>query len=185
MRFDELPLAGAFVISPERHCDTRGWFARTFCRDEFAAHGLTVDFVQCSTSFNAHRGTLRGMHLQRAPHAETKLVRCTRGAIFDVLLDLRRKSATYRHWRAAELTENDGRALYIPAGFAHGFQSLADDTEVLYQITERHAPELSVGVRWNDPAFGIEWPIHPPMLSEQDASHEDFDQALRGSCLAV
>jgi len=185
MLFDELPLAGAFVISPDRHCDARGWFARTFCRDEFVAQRLIGDFVQCSTSFNAQRGTLRGMHFQRAPHAETKLVRCTRGAVFDVLLDLRSSSATYRHWHAAELTEDNGLALYMPAGFAHGFQSLADDTEVLYQITERHAPALSLGVRWDDTAFGIEWPIRPPILSEQDASHEDFDQALRMPRLRV
>src|SRR4029077_1453880 len=121
-----LPLAGAFVVSPERHDDARGWFVRTFCRDELTAHGLNGDFIQCSASFNARRGTLRGMHYQRAPHTETKLVRCTRGAVFDVLLDLRPDSATFRRWQAAELNEQNGMAVYIPAGVAHGFQSLAD-----------------------------------------------------------
>jgi dTDP-4-dehydrorhamnose 3,5-epimerase len=179
MRFEELPLAGAFVISPERHDDERGWFARTFCRDEFAAHDLVGDFVQCSASFNARGGTLRGMHFQCAPHAETKLVRCTRGAVFDVLLDLRGGSTTFRHWHAVELTEHNGAAVYIPAGLAHGYQSLVDASEVFYQITERHAPAASIGVRWDDPAFGIEWPIRPPILSERDAGYPDFCLALR------
>ncbi len=182
MRFVELPLAGAFVISPERHHDPRGWFARTFCRDEFAAHGLVGDFAQCSTSFNSRRGTLRGMHLQRPPRAETKLVRCTRGAIFDVLLDLRPGSPTYRQWHAAELTVDDGAALYIPVGFAHGFQSLVDDSEVAYQISQRHCPDAAIGFRWDDPAFGIEWPIRQPILSDRDAAHEDYFQALQSHC---
>jgi dTDP-4-dehydrorhamnose 3,5-epimerase len=173
MRFEELKLAGAFVVAPERHCDARGWFARTFCRDEFAAHGLIGDFVQCSTSFNARRGTLRGMHFQCAPHAEVKLVRCTRGAVFDVLLDLRPGSATFRCWHAVELSEANGVAVSIPGGFAHGFQSLTDASEVFYQITERYAPESTVGVRWDDPAFGIDWPIRPPILSERDAGYAD------------
>jgi dTDP-4-dehydrorhamnose 3,5-epimerase len=174
MRFEELPLASAFVVLPERHCDARGWFARTFCRDEFATRGLIADFVQCSTSFNARSGTLRGMHFQRAPHAETKLVRCTRGAVFDVLLDLRPGSATFRCWHAVELSEETGAAVYIPAGFAHGFQSLTDASEVLYQITERYAPEASTGVRWDDPAFGIDWPILPPILADRDADYADY-----------
>jgi dTDP-4-dehydrorhamnose 3,5-epimerase len=176
MRFEELTLAGAFVVSPERRDDARGWFARTFCRDEFTAHGLIGDFIQCGTSFNARRGTLRGMHWQRAPHAETKLVRCTRGAVFDVLLDLRPGSATFRRWQAAELSEENGVAVYIPAGVAHGFQSLADASEVFYQIAERYTPEVSAGVRWDDPAFGIEWPIRAPILSDRDAGYRDFSQ---------
>jgi dTDP-4-dehydrorhamnose 3,5-epimerase len=174
MRFEELPLAGTFVVSPERHRDARGWLARTFCRDEFAARGLVADFVQCSTSFNARSGTLRGMHFQRAPHAETKLVRCTRGAVFDVLLDLRPDSATFRCWHAVELSEANGVAAYIPAGLAHGFQSLTDASEVLYQITERYAPEASAGVRWDDPAFGIDWPILPPIMADRDAGYADY-----------
>jgi len=176
MRFEELPLAGAFVVSPERHDDARGWFVRTFCRDEFTAHGLNGDFIQCSASFNARRGTLRGMHYQRAPHTETKLVRCTRGAVFDVLLDLRPGSATFRRWQAAELSADNGVAVYVPAGVAHGFQSLADASEVFYQIEERYTPEASAGVRWNDPAFGIDWPIRAPILSDRDAGYGDFSQ---------
>jgi dTDP-4-dehydrorhamnose 3,5-epimerase len=177
MRLEELPLTGAFIVSPERHCDARGWFARTFCRDEFAAHGLTGDFVQCSASFNARRGTLRGMHFQRAPHEETKLVRCTRGAVFDVLLDLRPSSATFCRWHAIELNDQDGVAVYVPAGLSHGFQSLTDTTEIFYQITERYVPEASGGVRWDDPAFAIDWPIRPPILSERDAGYGDFRKA--------
>jgi dTDP-4-dehydrorhamnose 3,5-epimerase len=174
MRFDELPLTGAFVVSPERHRDGRGWFARTFCRDEFAARGLIGDFVQCSTSFNTGRGTLRGMHFQRAPHAETRLVRCTRGAVFDVLLDLRPGSATFRGWQAVELNEENGVAVYIPAGFAHGFQSLTDASEVFYQIAGRYIPTSSSGVRWDDPTFGIDWPVRPPILSQRDADYAAF-----------
>jgi dTDP-4-dehydrorhamnose 3,5-epimerase len=174
MRFTELPLAGAYIIAPERHEDPRGYFARTFCRDEFSAHGLALGFVQCSTSFNARHGTLRGMHLQLPPHEEIKLVRCTRGAILDVALDLRPEAPTFRRWQAIELTADNGVALYIPGGFAHGFQTLTDDAEVFYQISERHHPECAAAVRWNDPAFAIEWPIIPPILSDRDASHEDF-----------
>lgn len=179
MHFAALPLAGAFTVSQERHHDPRGWFTRTFCRDEFVAHGLIGDFAQCSASFTTRRGTLRGMHLQRPPHAETKLVRCTRGAVFDVLLDLRPHSATFRHWHAVNLTEENGVAVYIPAGFAHGFQSTADDSEVSYQISERYVAVSSIGVRWNDPAFGIEWPILPPTLSGRDAGYADFCLMLR------
>ena len=171
-------LVGAFIVSPERHCDARGWFARTFCHDEFAAHGLIGDFVQCSASFNARRGTLRGLHFQHAPHAETKLVRCIRGAVFDVLLDLRPHSATFGDWHAVELSDANGVAVYVPAGVAHGFQSLTDASEVLYQIAKRYAPEASDGVRWDDPAFGIDWPIRPPILSERDAGFGDFRKVV-------
>lgn len=174
MRFEALRLPGTFVVSPQRHEDARGWFARTFCRDEFTAHGLIGDFVQCSASFNARRGTLRGMHFQRTPHEETKLVRCTRGTVFDVLLDLRPHSATFRCWQALELSEGNGLAVYIPAGFAHGFQTLSDASEMLYLIAERYVPDASDGVRWDDAAFGIDWPIRPPILSERDASYGDF-----------
>ncbi len=179
MLFQELPLSGAFVISPERHVDARGWFVRTFCRDEFAARGLTGDFVQCSASFSSHRGTLRGMHFQRAPHEETKLVRCTRGAVFDVLLDLRPHSGTFRRWHAVELNEDNGLAVYIPTGLAHGFQSLTDASEMLYQIDERYAADASGGVRWDDPAFRIDWPIRLPILSDRDASYADFCEVAR------
>jgi dTDP-4-dehydrorhamnose 3,5-epimerase len=166
MQFDELPLPGAFLIAPKRHEDVRGYFARTFCRDEFAAHGLTGDFVQCSTSFNARCGTLRGMHFQRPPHEEIKLVRCTRGAVLDVLLH--RASG---RWHAVVLSEENGLAVYIPAGFAHGFQTLLANSEVFYQMAERHHPECASVLRWDDPVFAIEWPIMPPILSERDAGN--------------
>lgn len=174
MRFTELALQGAFIVAPERREDSRGYFARTFCRDEFAAHGLTTDFVQCNTSFNARRGTLRGMHFQRAPHEEIKLVRCTKGAVLDVLLDLRPDAPTFCRWQAVELNEENGIAIYIPAGFAHGFQTLIDNSEVFYQMAERYHPEAAAGARWNDPAFAIDWPIVPPTISERDAAYADF-----------
>ena len=177
MLFTELELPGAFIVAPERRADARGFFARTFCRDEFAAHGLAGVFVQCSTSYNARRGTLRGMHFQRPPHEEAKLVRCTRGAILDVVLDLRPDTATFRCWRALELTADNALAVFIPAGFAHGFQTLTDDTEVFYQITARYDPGAAGGVRWDDPAFGIDWPIRPPLLSPRDASYGEFRMA--------
>jgi len=174
MRFEALALDGAFLVAPERHEDQRGWFARTFCRDEFVAHGLVGDFVQCSASFNARRGTLRGMHFQRPPHAETKLVRCTRGAVLDVLLDLRPEAPSFRRWQAIELSEANGLAVYVPAGLAHGFQTLTDAAEVLYQISERYHPDAGGGVRWDDPVFAIAWPIRPPILSARDAGYADF-----------
>jgi dTDP-4-dehydrorhamnose 3,5-epimerase len=178
MLFTPLPLSGAFLVAPERHQDSRGWFARTFCQDEFAAHGLASSFVQCNASFNAMRGTLRGMHFQRPPHEEIKLVRCTRGAVLDVLLDLRPESASFCRWHAIELTADNGLAVYIPAGMAHGFQTLADDSEVFYQMAEFYHPESAAGVRWDDPAFGIDWPIRPPILSERDAAYDDFRPSI-------
>ncbi|HLQ69530.1 MAG TPA: dTDP-4-dehydrorhamnose 3,5-epimerase [Gemmatimonadales bacterium] len=167
-------LPGAFVIEPERHEDARGWFARSYCQREFAAHGLKVPIVQCSTSFNRRRGTLRGMHYQTAPHAEAKLIRCTRGAIWDVALDLRPDSPTvYRHV-GVQLSAENGAALYIPEGCAHGFQTLVDDTEVLYQMSEFYAPEAARGIRYDDPAFGIEWPVDAPILLERDRMYPDY-----------
>lgn len=166
MQFDPLPLPGAFVVAPERHADARGYFARTFCSDEFAAHGLAGSFVQCSTSFNVRRGTLRGMHYQRPPYEEVKLVRCTRGAVLDVLLH--RESG---RWHAVELSEQNGLAVYIPAGFAHGFQTLLANCEVFYQMAAPHHPAAAAVIRWDDPAYAIAWPIRPPILSERDAGH--------------
>ena len=168
MMFHPTALPGVFMIEPERHCDSRGHFSRTFCRAEFAARGLCADFVQTSASVNTSRGTLRGLHHQAAPAAETKLVRVVRGAAFDVVADLRPASPTYGRWIAAELSAENGRMLYIPPGCAHGFQTLADDTELLYQIAPGYEPGLSRGVRWNDPALGIAWPIAEPILSERD-----------------
>ena len=174
MKFTPTPLAGAWLVSLEPHTDERGFFARVWCAEEFAARKLDTRVAQCSLSFNQRRGTLRGMHWQAAPHEETKVVRCVRGALHDVIIDLRPDSATYTRHFAAELSAENRLALYVPAGFAHGFQTLADDTEILYQISEFYAPEAGRGVRWNDPAFGIRWPIAGPLLSERDRSYPDF-----------
>lgn len=171
MLFTETKLKGAFVVDAERREDNRGFFARTWCREEFAALGLSTEMAQCSVSFNIKRGTLRGMHYQAHPHQETKLVRCTQGAVYDVILDLRVDSATYRQWTALELTAENRRMVYVPAGVAHGFQTLTDDAELLYQMSETHHAESARGVRWNDPAFGIEWFIEPVNLSYKDASY--------------
>jgi dTDP-4-dehydrorhamnose 3,5-epimerase len=172
--FTETKLAGAFLIEQDRKHDARGFFARVFCVEEFRAHGLNPEVSQCSISFNLRQGTLRGMHWQAAPKAEAKLIRCTRGAIFDVIVDLRPGSATRLQHVSAELDEDNGRMLYIPEGFAHGFQTLADDTEVFYQMTEFFAPDSGRGARWNDPAFGIIWPLPVPILNERDRSWPDF-----------
>ncbi len=168
MIFRETKLPGIFIVEPERFADERGFFARTWCQDEFAAHGLNPRLVQCNISFNEKKGTLRGMHYQIAPHAEAKLVRCTMGAIYDVALDLRPDSPTFRQWIAVELTAENRRALYIPEGFGHGFQTLVDDTEVLYQMSEFFSPEAARGVRWDDPAFGIMWPGDDRNISDRD-----------------
>lgn len=174
MIFRETTLTGAYILEVERREDARGFFARTFCRDEFTRRGLPAEFVQSSVSFNRGRGTLRGMHFQRPPHAEGKLVRCTRGAIHDVVLDLREDSPTFRRWMAVELSEDSHRAVYIPPGCAHGFQTLRDDVEVLYSMSEPYVPELADGVRWDDPAFAIHWPLEPPILSDRDATYPSF-----------
>jgi len=172
--FTPTPLAGALLVEMEPRKDPRGWFARTWCAREFGAQGLDARLVQCSASFNARRGTLRGLHWQAAPHAEAKLVRCTRGAIWDVIVDLRAGAATYTRHFAVELTQENGRALFIPEGFAHGFVTLADDTEVFYQMTEYYEPAAARGARWNDPAFGIPWPVTTPILHERDTRYPDF-----------
>jgi dTDP-4-dehydrorhamnose 3,5-epimerase len=174
VRFTETRLAGAFLVDVERREDARGFFARSFCRNEFAARGMAPVFVQGNVSFNTRRGTLRGMHFQADPKSEPKLVRCTRGAILDVILDLRPGSPTFRGWVGAELTWENHRALYVPPGFAHGFQTLTADSEVFYLMGEFYDPEFARGVRWDDPAFAIEWPIANPILSERDASYPDF-----------
>jgi len=173
VRFLDTPLPGTLVLEPEPVSDERGLFARTFCRREFALHGLVAEFVQCSTSFNPKRGTLRGMHYQRPPHAEAKLVRCTAGAIFDVMVDLRTGSPTLNQWLGTELTSRNRRMVYAGPGFAHGFLTLEDDTEVFYQISQDYVPEASAGVRWDDPAFGIAWPagVRIEAISERDRSY--------------
>ena len=162
MRFQPTPLAGAYVIEPEPSEDERGAFMRTFCREEFGVQGLITEFVQCNVSYNLHKATLRGLHYQKPPHEEGKLVRCTAGAIFDVIVDIRPDSQTYCRWFAAELTQQNRLALYIPPGFAHGFQTLVDHSEVFYQMTEYYRPQSGAGLRWNDPAFGIQWPLPNP-----------------------
>lgn len=174
VNFLETSLAGVFVIEPERHCDERGFFARTFCAKEFARRGLEARIAQCSISFNPKRGTLRGMHLQIVPYEEVKLVRCIRGGVYDVALDLRHDSPTLGRWQAVELTANNGRLFYLPGGVAHGFLTLEDDTEVSYQISESYHPECARGVRWDDPAVGIRWPFAPVLLSARDASFSDL-----------
>jgi dTDP-4-dehydrorhamnose 3,5-epimerase len=174
MHFVAAPLSGLFVVDVEEKHDDRGLFARTFCQREFAAHGLPIEFVQCNTSFSARRGTLRGMHFQCEPHAEGKLVRCTRGAIYDVALDLRKDSITFGRWEAYELSAENRRSLYIPPGLAHGFVTLADLTEVHYQMTACYEAAAARGVRWNDPAFAIRWPVEEPILSPRDATYPDF-----------
>jgi dTDP-4-dehydrorhamnose 3,5-epimerase len=177
MIFRETPLKGAYQIDLDVRPDVRGFFARTFCRREFESRGLDPGVAQCSLSYNRQRGTLRGMHYQQTPHEEAKLVRCVRGALYDVIVDLRRDSPTFRQWAAFELRAEPGRPatmVYIPPGFAHGFQTLEDDTEVLYQMSEFHAPEAQRGFRWNDPAFAIRWPEPVQMISERDRTFPDF-----------
>jgi dTDP-4-dehydrorhamnose 3,5-epimerase len=175
MTFTPLKLSGAFLLEIEPIEDDRGFFARTFCRHEFERRALDPGVAQCNLSFNRRQGTLRGMHYQSPPNAEAKLVRCVRGAAYDVILDLRPTSPTYCRWVTVVLTPNDYRLLYIPHGIAHGFQTLQDQTELFYQMSEFYAPSCARGVRWNDPAFGIEWPYPDPILSEQDRSYPDFD----------
>jgi dTDP-4-dehydrorhamnose 3,5-epimerase len=177
--FRQTPLPGVFLIDLERREDERGFFARTWCQREFTEHGLNPRLVQCSMSFNRRRGTLRGLHYQAPPSAEAKLIRCPRGGIYDVALDLRPASATFLQHVAAELTAANGTGLYVPEGVAHGFQTLADDTEVLYQMSEFFAPETGRGVRWDDPAFGIRWPVPEPSMLERDRSYPDFAAGLR------
>jgi dTDP-4-dehydrorhamnose 3,5-epimerase len=174
MIFQETELPGAFVIELERRDDERGFFARSWCSREFEAHGLSPHLAQCNISFNKKEGTLRGLHYQAEPHAEEKLVRCTRGAIYDVIVDLRRDSPTFKRWAAEELTAGNHRMLYIPKGLAHGFLTLADGTEVFYQMTESYHPRSARGVRWDDAAFGIRWPLDEPTLSERDACFENY-----------
>jgi dTDP-4-dehydrorhamnose 3,5-epimerase len=157
VKFVETPIGGAFVVEMERQEDERGFFARSWCADEFAARGLNPALVQCSISFNRRKGTVRGLHYQAAPHAEAKLVRCTRGKVFDVVADVRAGSPTFGRWHGVELSADNRRALYIAEGIAHGFQTLEDDCEVLYQMSERYHPEAARGVRWDDPALAIPW----------------------------
>jgi len=174
MFFQETDLKGAFIIEPKRLEDNRGFFARVYCQREFEENGLNPRFVQCNMSRSLSRGTLRGLHYQVSPQEEDKLVRCIKGAIYDVIVDIRPDSKTYRQWIATELTDENYRMLYVPAGFAHGFQSLVDNTEVLYPASEYYSPESERGIRWNDAIIGIKWPIPDPILSEKDAMIPDY-----------
>ena len=174
MIFSETKLKGAFLIEPERKEDHRGFFARTWCQQEFEDHGLNSKLVQCSVSFNKKKGTLRGMHFQIEPFGETKLVRCTKGEIFDVIIDLRQNSDTFKKYFSVILNEENRLMLYIPEGFAHGFQTVVDNTEVFYQMGQFYSPEHSSGVRWNDPAFGIEWPPDDRIIIDRDMNYPDF-----------
>ena len=171
MIFTETSLPGAFIVDLELRSDERGFFARSYCPDEFAAQGLRTPLRQCSVSYNVRKGTLRGLHYQAAPHEEHKLVRCTAGAVFDVIVDIRPHSGHYKRWFATELTAQNHRALFIPSGFAHGFITLSDDAEVYYMISVPHAPEHAQGFRWSDPAFGIQWPLSPSVISPRDAAY--------------
>jgi dTDP-4-dehydrorhamnose 3,5-epimerase len=176
MKFTQTPLQGAYIIDIEPIEDERGLFARSWCRKEFRSHGLDAELVQCNISFNRKYGTLRGMHYQAQPYAEAKLVRCTSGVIYDVIIDLRRDSPTFKKWYPAELTATNRRMLFIPEGFAHGFQTLEENTEVLYQMSEYYHPEHARGVRWNDPLFSIEWPVTNVIMSKRDREYTDFQQ---------
>jgi len=179
VKFTAAPIAGAFVVDIERMDDGRGFFARTFCRDEFAARGLRSSFVQCNLSSNPRKGTLRGMHFQRAPHGEVKIVTCLRGAIWDVIIDLRPGSATFMRWEGFSLSEENRYQLYIPEGFAHGFQTLVPNSEIGYLISAFYVPEAADGVRYDDPLFGIPWPFAPAAMSERDRSWPDFSVPAR------
>lgn len=170
--FSETRLTGAFVIDIEKQEDERGFFARTWDKNIFTEYGLNPNLAQCSISFNKKRGTLRGMHYQENPYDEAKLVRCTRGKIFDVIIDLREFSDTFKKWVGVELSGTNYKMLYIPEGFAHGFQTLADDTEVLYQISQFYMPEYSRGIRWDDKEFDIKWPLKPTTISKKDLSYK-------------
>lgn len=174
MQITETQIPGASIIEAERVADERGFYALAWAKSEFTAHGLNANLAQCNFSYNHRRGTVRGMHWQAPPHAETKLVRCIQGGIYDVIVDLREDSATYRQWVGVELTAENHRALYIPEGCAHGFQTLEDATEVFYMITEYYAPAAARGMRWNDPAINVIWPLAVTVISERDAQYPDF-----------
>jgi dTDP-4-dehydrorhamnose 3,5-epimerase len=175
MIFRETKLPGAFEINLEPKVDERGFFARCWCQKEFEVNKLNPKVVQCSVSFNLRKGTLRGIHYQEAPHAETKVVRCTRGAAYDVVVDLRPASPTYRDWMAVVLTAEKRNMVYVPEGCGHGFLTLSDDSELFYQMSELYSPESARGVRWDDPAFEIAWPAKVEVISERDGHYPDFE----------
>jgi dTDP-4-dehydrorhamnose 3,5-epimerase len=177
MKFTETRLSGAYVIELQAIEDDRGFFARTFCRQELADHDLIGDVVQANMSWNKTRGTLRGMHYQYAPYQETKLIRCTRGSLYDVIIDLRPESPTFGEHFGVELSDRNRKALFVPRGFAHGFITLEDDTDAFYMVSQSYQPGSEGGIRWNDPRFGIEWPMKPVVISEKDANWPDFEES--------
>ncbi len=183
MKFKPLPLAGAHLIDLEMRGDDRGFFARFFCEDEFARHGLSAKFAQINNSLTAKKGTLRGMHYQLPPAAEVKVVRCIRGSLFDVILDLRPHSPTFGQSFGAELSAENRSMMYVPEGFAHGFVTLEADTEALYLVTARYAPAAERGIRFDDPKFGIQWPVPPAELSDKDRNWPDYDPEVHGAAL--
>lgn len=179
MIFNETELNDAYVIDLDKFEDERGFFARAYCVDEFKEHGIEFPVVQANVSYNRFKHTLRGMHYQQKPYGEAKLVRCTEGAIFDVIIDVRSDSSTYMEWIGVELSEQNYRMLYVPEGFAHGFITLEDETEVTYQVSEFYTPGAEKGIRWNDPAFNIDWPAEPEIISDKDKSWSDFKRLTK------
>lgn len=174
MIFTETRLQGAYLIDLEPIADERGFFARSWCRREFEQHGLKTDLAQCNLSFNHHQGTVRGMHFQLAPHREVKLVRCIRGAIYDVIVDLRSESPTFKSWAGVELNAENRRMFYVPEGFAHGYQTMVENSEVFYLTTQFYQPDAERGCRWNDPAFAIQWPLEVTQISNKDKGYPDI-----------
>lgn len=181
MIFTETKLKGAFILDVKKLEDERGFFGRSWCQREMEEHGLNANVVQANVSYNHKKGTLRGMHYQLSPYEETKLVRCTRGAIYDVIIDLRPESPTYKQWIGVELTADNYRMLFVPERFGHGFITLEDNTDVTYQVTQFYTPGAERGIRWNDPAFNIEWPIEPVIISEKDKVHPDYTNEFQTS----
>jgi len=175
MIFTETSLNNAYVVELEKREDHRGFFARTWDKNEFQKHNLNSNLVQCNISFSKKRGTLRGMHYQQKPFEESKLIRCTKGKIFDVIIDLRKSSSTFKKWFGIELTEENYKMLYVPEGFAHGFQSLEDNSEIIYQVSEFYTPNSELGIHWNDPTFNIDWPIQEKIITDKDNSWKFFN----------
>jgi dTDP-4-dehydrorhamnose 3,5-epimerase len=175
MIFTETILKNAYVIELEKREDHRGFFARTWDKKEFEEHNLNSNLVQCNVSFSKKCGTLRGMHYQKKPFEESKVIRCVKGKIFDVIIDLRSSSSTFKKWFGVELTEENYKMLYVPEGFAHGFQTLEDNSEIIYQVSEFYTPKSELGIHWNDPAFNITWPIEEKIITEKDNSWKVFD----------
>jgi dTDP-4-dehydrorhamnose 3,5-epimerase len=178
MKFIETPLKDSFVIELEKYVDDRGFFARTFCKKEFAEVGLDNEIVQINNSFSKDKATLRGIHYQLPPKAETKIVRCIKGSLWDVMVDLRPESPTFLRWYGTELNEENRKMMFVPKGFGHGFITLTNNTEIFYLVTEFYSPEFERGLRWNDPRIGIDWPLTPQIISDKDNKHPNFNKKI-------